>query len=202
MTAIAQAPALGCVVLAAGLSRRMGGEHKLLKAWRGRPLLDHALVAASASGLSAIVVVTGARGNEVADLASRRGLPAVHNAEFAEGMGSSIAAGVRALPPGLAGAFIALGDMPLVRPDDYVALAAAFDAADPAIICAPAHGGRRGHPVLFGRAHFEALAGLRGDAGAASIVKAAWRVVLVERPTNGVLADFDTPDSFEQHPMT
>lgn len=185
----------GAIVLAAGFSRRLPGENKLLKDYRGRPLLAHALDTVAALGLGDAVVVTGDEGHAVADLARRAGLRGVHNDAASGGMGHSIAAGVRALSDGLGGVFVVLGDMPEVTADDYARLAAAH-AGRPARVCVPVWDGRRGHPVLFGADHRGALAALTGDRGARRILRAASDLVSVPAASAGVLVDLDTSADF------
>jgi molybdenum cofactor cytidylyltransferase len=84
--------------------------------------------------------------------------------------------------------FVFLGDMPEVPHDLAAALAARL--ADGAEVAAPVHAGRRGHPVLFARACFPALAALSGDRGAQGLM-AERKAVLVETDTAGVLFDVD-----------
>ncbi|MBI3113561.1 MAG: NTP transferase domain-containing protein, partial [Rhodospirillales bacterium] len=107
------------------------------------------------------------------------------------GMGGSIGRGVAALPPAAA-AVILLGDMPEIVPATIRALIGAFAAAGKDI-CVPVAEERRGNPVLFGRAHFEALGSIHGDRGGKGIVAAnPSRVVEVAVTDPGVLADYDT----------
>ncbi len=192
----------GAVILAAGFSRRLRGENKLLKYYRGRPLLAHAVAAAQALGLADAVVVTRPDMPTVEKIAASAGLRCVTNPDAADGMGASLAAGVRALRPGLAGVFVALGDMPHVTVEDYRALAAAHEAQS-ARICVPVWDGRRGHPVLFGADYRGALAGSSGDTGARAVLADhAARVVAVPAASPGILTDLDTAEDFalEQPP--
>jgi molybdenum cofactor cytidylyltransferase len=183
------------ILLAAGFSRRMGGENKLLKPFRGRPLIAHALETVGGLGLGQLVVVLGRSAEAVAPLLPASAT-ATHNARAAEGMGTSLAAGAGALDPALAGAFVVLGDMPLVSRADYEALARAFRAQDGGAVCIPVHQGRRGHPVLFPARHFAALAACEGDSGARHILAdPATRLIEVEA-SSGMLIDFDDPESF------
>src|SRR5262245_33179721 len=104
---------LAAILLAAGFSRRMGGENKLLKPLGGRPLVAHAIDTVSKLGLGQMVVVLGQSAEALAPL-----LPgdatAVRNPRSAEGMGTSLATGAAALDAAMAGVFVVLGDMPLV----------------------------------------------------------------------------------------
>lgn len=183
------------MVLAAGFSRRLPGENKLLKAYRGRPLLANVLEAVANLGLGDVVVVTGDDREGVAVLAQGAGLRRVENADAASGMGSSIAAGARALREGLAGVFVVLGDMPEVTAEDYARLATAHEQR-PARICVPVWDGRRGHPVLFGAGYLADLAALTGDVGARGILRKAADVVSVPAASAGVLVDLDTEADF------
>jgi molybdenum cofactor cytidylyltransferase len=189
---------LAAVLLAAGFSRRMGGENKLLKPWRGRPLLAHAAEMAGGSGLAVAVGVIAPGDEAAAELLRANGVEAAFNARRAEGMASSIAAGVAAVARrDIDGAFILLGDMPLIGRDALAALAARFDPAAGPDIVAPACDGRRGHPVLFARRYFGSLQALGGDEGAASVIAAhPGLFAIVETGSPGVLRDFDLPSDF------
>ncbi|HBO0636754.1 TPA: nucleotidyltransferase family protein, partial [Pseudomonas aeruginosa] len=124
------------------------------------------------------------------------GLPAqqrlVHSLDASSGMGHSLAAGVAAARNSPARAIaVLLGDMPWIAADTLERLAA---MATPEAIVFPLYDGQRGHPVLFGRAFWDALAQLDGDQGARRVLLAhrpAWREVPCDDP--GVLRDVDTP---------
>jgi molybdenum cofactor cytidylyltransferase len=185
----------GAVILAAGLSRRMDGPNKLLQPWRGRPLIAHACATAASLNLRDCVVVTGRDALDIANLATAVGVRTVHNPAFADGLGSSIAAGASAISTGLLGIFIVLGDMPLIDREDYAGLAAAFAYGR---IIIPEYQGMRGHPVLFCASFRGKLQNLSGDEGARSIVNAHKTAVLDLALLNpGVLADFDKPQDFQ-----
>ncbi len=181
------------VVLAAGSASRFGGR-KLLADWNGAPLLHAALAAARAAAAAEILVVTGADSALVED-AARAFDPAirlVHAADHAEGMAASLRAGVAALGPDVAAAFVFLGDMPRVP---HAVLAPLADAvAAGATAAAPVFGGRRGNPVVLSRALFDQALALRGDTGARPILQGLGaRLALIESPDSGVLFDVDEP---------
>lgn len=187
---------LACVMLAAGRSSRMTAGHKLTTTWRGEPLIRHSLRAALDAALADIVVVTGCNAEAVE--AALDGMPVriVQNASFAEGMGSSIRTGIAALH-GVEGAFIALGDMPLVTAGDYRSLTESFAGHPAPGICVPVHEGRRGHPVLFPSILFPELRALEGDTGASGVLR-RHVALITEVPVSGpgVLIDFDTVEDF------
>jgi molybdenum cofactor cytidylyltransferase len=116
----------------------------------------------------------------------------VHAADHAEGMGASLRTGIAGLADDTAGAFVFLGDMPRVPHAVLAPLARALFAGAPA--AAPVFQGRRGNPVLLGRALFPDLLALTGDTGARAVLQMLGdRLALVEAPDDGVLFDVDAP---------
>jgi molybdenum cofactor cytidylyltransferase len=190
---------LAGVILAAGRSTRMGGPNKLLLPVDGQPMVRHAAEQAIAAGLAPVLVVTGHQAEEVR--AALAGLPVlfVHNPDFAQGLSTSVRAGISAVPPEAAGAMVVLGDMPRVGADVIGALIAAFSPDMGACAVVPVVGGKRGNPVLWSRGFFPALATLEGDAGARHVIGAhPDRVIEVPVEAEGVLLDVDTPDALAE----
>ncbi|RRQ22803.1 nucleotidyltransferase family protein [Thiohalobacter thiocyanaticus] len=176
------------ILLAAGQSRRFGTDKLLHPLPDGTPL---ALAAAKnlCLALPETVAVVAQADSAVAGLMRNAGIPVVVNAGAEDGMGTSIACGVRACDP-VAGWVIALADMPFIEPETIVRVAAAL--TDKQVIAAPAYVGRRGHPVGFGAGYYEALAQLVGDRGARGIVQEHRdRLHLVPTDDPGVLRDID-----------
>ncbi|MFI5530502.1 NTP transferase domain-containing protein [Kitasatospora sp. NPDC051853] len=179
------------LVLAAGGGRRLGGRPKALITRQGRPLLSHALGVVRAGGCAGAVVVLGAAAGEVRATVDTGASVLVDNPDWEGGMGSSLRAGLAALPPEATAALVMLVDTPGVTPAAVARLLAAHAAG--AELAAAAYGGRRGHPVLIGARHFaEAAAGAVGDAGARALL-AAHPVELVECGDVAVPDDLDTP---------
>ncbi len=188
---------IAAVLLAAGRSSRYGGagDTKLLLPWgpEGVPMAAAVAATLKAAGLGWIVAVLGHRADAVGAALAGRGVETVLNPDYADGLSSSIAAGVRAAPAGADGYLIALGDMPAVAAGTVSLVCRAFEAASPPAIVVPVHAGRRGHPVLFGRAYREELLGLSGDVGARRLFsRHAGRVVEAAVDDPGVLTDVDT----------
>ncbi len=117
-------------------------------------------------------------------------------ADAREGMGRSIACGIRAAPDA-DGWIVALGDMPLLAPSTVRSVLARLDAG--ASIVVPTCGGRRGHPVGFSARHGASLQKLAGDEGARRILF-EHRDAVVEVPVDdlGIHADVDTRDDAER----
>jgi molybdenum cofactor cytidylyltransferase len=183
---------IAAVVLAAGRSQRMG-ENKLLLEHRGEPLVRHAVRALLSSRARPIVVVTGHEGERVAAALAGEPVALVHNPDYADGLSTSLRAGIAALPPEVEGALICLGDMPLVLSRHVDALIAAFDPVG-APICAPVDArGRRGHPVLWARRYFAEMDRLSGDQGARGLLD-RYPVRAVPTGDLGVTTDVDTKE--------
>ncbi len=186
------------VLLAAGSSSRMRGRDKLLEDIQGEPLLRHCARIALGAQVDRVNVVLPP--NSQPRLAALRGLGVntVTCQDWQVGMSASIRAGLAAVSLDCDAVIIALADMPEITADHLDRLVAAFDPAAGREICrAISADGAPGHPVLFGRRFFEALAGLSGDRGARDVVQDA-ADFLIDVPTKGQGAsiDLDTPEEW------
>lgn len=191
-----ESPIIGAILLAAGTSRRMGDQHKLLADWNGRPLVAHAAAAITAAGLPPPLVVLGARAIAVRAALGDQPAHYVVAVDHAEGMSRSLRAGLAAVPADWAGVLVCLADMPRVQPRTIAALARALANAGDAAIAVPVMNGRRGNPVGWGRAHFPALTAIDGDGGGRLLLRQAGdRVVSVAALDSGIHDDIDTPES-------
>ncbi|MDE1938428.1 MAG: nucleotidyltransferase family protein [Alphaproteobacteria bacterium] len=188
-------PKIGAVVLAAGLSLRMGA-NKLLIPLAGKPLVRHAVEAAVASQAKPVIVVTGNSGEEVQKALRDLDVQFANNSDFSVGLSTSLKCGLRALPGDCAGAAILLADMPRVTPTLIDALIAAFAPERGRAICAPVANGRRGNPVLWARRFFPEILALEGDTGAKALLD-AHRDLVWEFPAmdDGPFFDIDTPEA-------
>lgn len=184
---------IGTVLLAAGCGTRFGASPKLLSPLDGKPLVRHAAQAALAADLGPVVAVVGHAGEGVRAALAGLPLTLVENPDYAEGLSTSLRAGLAALPETVAGALVLLGDMPRVGPDLLVQLAEAFRGAEVAAVV-PVRAGQRGNPVLLNRRLLaEGLAGLTGDRGAGPLLARRDDVLELTVEDPGVLVDVDTP---------
>jgi molybdenum cofactor cytidylyltransferase len=199
---------IAAVVLAAGRSSRYraaGGAEasKLVAMLDGKPLVRHVVEAALASSARPVVVVTGHAREAVEAALETLPVTFAHNADFASGLASSLKAGIAALPGGVAGALILLGDMPGVGPALLDRLIGAFTDNPNALAAAPVHAGRPGNPVLLASALFPEIARLEGDEGARRLIAEAdsgnetglSRVIEVAADSDAVTLDVDTPEA-------
>ena len=188
------APRIAAVVLAAGLSSRMG-ENKLLVEISGQPLIRHTVQAVLASHASPVIVVTGRDAEKVGYALSGLDVRLIKNDDFAKGLSTSLKSGVNAVPAESDGALIVLGDMPSVAPALLDTLIAAFNPAEGRAICVATHGGKRGNPVLWARRFFPEMMTIEGDVGAKHIIAANDELVCeVEASTDAPLVDIDTKE--------
>jgi molybdenum cofactor cytidylyltransferase len=196
------APRLGALLLAAGQSRRMGPDSKLLLPFPEKPMVSVTAEHLRMAGVFApILVVTGSRQAEVraALEASEAGpLTFVDAPNYAEGLSHSLIAGIQhALTLPLDGLLIALADMPLVAPEDLRALAAAFDPAAGRALIVPTVNGQRGNPTVWARDLWPEMLALTGDQGAKRLMdRFTDRLFELVCDNPGLLADLDTPEAY------
>ena len=123
-----------------------------------------------------------------------RDLLAVHNPNYAEGLSTSLKAGLRALPSYIDGVMVCLGDMPQVSADHLNRLIAAFNPLEGRAIVVPTFEGKRGNPVLWSAEFLSTMQALSGDQGAKPLfTEHADRLAEVEMADAAVLLDIDTP---------
>jgi molybdenum cofactor cytidylyltransferase len=189
---------IAAVVLGAGRSSRMGGPNKLLAQIAGRPLVRIVVEEALGSRARPVIVVTGHQRERLE--AALAGLPVkfVHNPNYAEGLGTSLKAGIAALPGDADGAIVCLGDMPQVDAALIDRLIGAFDPAMGALVVVPTIDGKRGNPVVWSRRFFPDLMTVEGDVGARHLI-GRYNEVVAEVALTGTaaLTDIDTPEALE-----
>jgi molybdenum cofactor cytidylyltransferase len=189
-----RAPRIAALVLAAGLSSRMGS-NKLLAEWRGKPLVRWTVESALASEAKPVIVVTGHESAKVEAALKGLDVRIVHNLHYAAGLSASLKAGVHAVPANCDGAIVLLGDMPEISPSLIDRMIAAFSPPDGRSICVAVHEQKRGNPVLWARQFFAKIEGLGGDTGARELVAAHEELVCDVEADGAVLRDIDTPDA-------
>ncbi|MCB2054034.1 MAG: molybdopterin-binding/glycosyltransferase family 2 protein [Geminicoccaceae bacterium] len=191
---------LAAVVLAAGQSRRMGPRNKLLIEVDGKHMVAHAVEAAREAGLDPIVLVTGHQAAAVEAAAGGPGVRVVHNDAYADGLSTSLKAGVAALPDDIDGALICLGDMPRVDAALIRRLVAMFKPTEGRAIVVPTFAGKRGNPVLWSTELLAEMQGLEGDVGAKHLIGLHEEAVVeVESGDGAGLLDIDTPEALDAY---
>ncbi len=191
-----KAQRIAAVVLAAGRSTRMGGPNKLLAEIGGRPLVRIAVEEALASRSRPVIVVTGHQRDKVEAALEGLDVQRVHNPDFADGLSTSVRAGLAAVPHDVVGAIVCLGDMPQVTAPLIDKLIGAFDPERGALVTVPVIDGKRGNPVVWARRFFSELMALDGDIGARHLI-GCYPEAVAEVPLTGTaaLVDVDTPEA-------
>jgi len=187
---------IAAVVLAAGLSRRMG-QAKLLMPVGGRAIVRYVVESVLAGGVDLVWVVTGPDVEPIAAALSGLEVQITVNPAPEDGQAGSLRAGIAALPASVDAVLVALGDQPSLAPSIIPALLAARRTT-PKLIVAPRYRDGQGNPVLFKREIFPELLRLTGDQGARPIIqKEPARVEWVELDLP-MPPDVDTPDDYEK----
>jgi molybdenum cofactor cytidylyltransferase len=189
-------PRVAAVILAAGQSRRMGPSNKLLADVAGKPMVVHVADAVQSSQARPVLAVVGHQADAVRAALAGHDIMFIDNPDYDEGISGSLKHGLRALPRGIDGAIICLGDMPRVTATQIDRLVAAFNPVEGRAICVPTFNGKRGNPVLFARRFFEEMESVSGDVGARHLIGEAPELVCeVAMEDRGVLLDIDTPEA-------
>jgi xanthine dehydrogenase accessory factor len=182
------------IVLAAGEATRFG-ECKQLVRLGSRTLLEHALENLRASKIDDVVVVLGANAEEIKAKTRFDRERVILNPDYAQGMSTSIQAGLRAIAADAV--LIVLADQPFVRPDTVDLLVDEYFRTRASVVI-PTFNGFRGNPVVIDKSLFPEMMNLRGDTGCRAIFgDHPDSIVKVPVDDAGVIADIDTQDQLQ-----
>lgn len=183
------------IVLAAGRSTRMGGPNKLLATLGGKPLVHHVVSSLLQSHADDIIVVTGHMAKEIEAALTGLDVNFVYNSDFANGLSTSLRAGIAAVSDTTDAALIALGDMPFVTPDAFNQMIDTYRQSDTIYATVATSNGKRGNPVLWSRRFFNDLKSIHGDTGARHLI--GKNEAMIEEVEIGKAAtlDLDTPEA-------
>ena len=200
MSSGADNPAVYGVLLAAGTSRRFGGDNKLLIEIDGTPLVRRVAERLLASRVAGVIVVTGFDAERIGEALSGLDIQFAENPDFADGLASSLRRGVAALPEAATGAMIVLADMPGLTPTLADRLLEAFAQAGGTRIVYPVDArARQGNPVIWPARYFARLQQLSGDAGAKQLIRQyADETQGVPIDDEAMLRDIDAPGDLER----
>ena len=140
------------ILLAAGESRRMGAQNKLLLPYNGKALVRHMIDQLRASDAAEVLIVIGHESDQLFRLLIDESPFLVLNPNYKQGMTTSIQAGVKAASLKAHGYMICLSDLPLITPAEYNQLIRTFEEKyqiDPKLILQPSLNDKRGNPVIF-----------------------------------------------------
>ena len=191
------APRVAAIVLAAGLSSRMGS-NKLLSDLNGRALIRRTIEQLAGAAIDQVIVVTGHQAAEVQYALKDLKVRFVHNADYAQGLSTSVKVGIAAAQE-FDASFVCLGDMPLIESADLNRMIAAFNMVEGRTLVVPVLGRKLGNPVLWGQDHFADLMALTGDRGARNLIEARRdQIIEIAVTHDGILLDADTPEALAE----
>lgn len=182
------------IVLAAGLSRRMGEFNKLLLHVGKDILLTHIVSACAAATDHPVTVVTGHQAQAVIDALAPAAVNVIHNSQFKEGQMTSVDAGLRGAPEART-YLIALGDQAFLTADDLRELLAAHHVQADGRITVPMVGAIRGNPIVMPAAQRALILADPVNLGCRKLTRTSPERVHQFRTTNhSFIADVDTPE--------
>jgi len=186
---------ISAILLAAGMSKRMMGENKLTKKFKGIALINHSVNNILHSDIDEIIVVLGFQKEVVEKIVNKNEkIKFVFNKDFESGMASSIKTGLNHLSKNTEAFFICLGDMPNVNSDIYNKLIK-FKNNNEIII--PTYNGQQGNPILFSKSIKNILTNVKGDMGAKKIIDMKKQKIFeLETRDQSIIQNYNTKDSF------
>jgi len=192
---------VAAILLAAGSSRRMGKENKLLLPFRGRPMIQHQVEEIQQSHLMDLTVVLGHDAEQVGAVLPSP-VKTVFNVNHLSGMTSSIQAGVEAVEQRVKGYMICLSDMPLLTTKDYKDIVDFFlKNIDkyPRLIVQPVYQQHRGHPVIFSSYYRKELLEHTEPEGCRKVIRKNKKEVRqLDMLQPNILKDIDTLSDYRQ----
>ncbi len=191
---------IGAIILAAGMSSRMG-KPKLLLPFKGLPLITYPHMLALQNALKPIVCVTGHYDEQMSSVLAPivPNITLHNNSYYESGMASSLKAGISAVYGKVDAVMIFLGDQPLVPNEVVQTIIAHYLASKEAgiKIVRPLFGHRLGHPILFDSSLFDEFDALQGDEGGKSIIQRHQNAVkLLQFPNSDWGKDIDTEEEY------
>jgi len=187
----------GAIILAAGMSSRMG-DFKIMLPWTDdRPILLHVIEKYIALSIDPIFVITGREANQVKTTVADLPVQCVFNPIFETGeILSSVKAGLHVLPDDVDAVFINPADMPRIPQSIIQSM---LEDHQPKRIVAPRYDGQRGHPILLDRAYFEPMLNLPDDGAPRDVIQAnKQHITFIDTADDGVIIDIDTPETYQR----
>ena len=185
------------IVLAAGLSSRMGAQ-KLLLPFGGKTVIAHIVDQLLASTVDEVYVVVGHHAERISAELSDRVVSILNNPNYKSGMLSSVRCGLRNLPEKCRDVMVVLGDQPSVTTELIDRMLKSFAATEKSILV-PLYKGRRGHPILFSSLYRDEILTQHGEVGLRGLLHGhSDDIFELAVPTASVLCDMDCPEDYRR----
>ena len=191
---------ISAVILAAGESRRMGTQNKLLLQIGSEVLIRKFVKSVCASAADAVLVVLGHEAEKIKAVLQDQALRFVKNTCYEKGMTTSIQSGVNAASMESVGLMICLADLPFAETSDFNRLIQAFTdfrRTESSLIIVPVFQGQRGNPVLFSAEFRDKLLAHNGEGCKGIVSKYPQSVREVSMENDNLLRDIDTPEDYK-----
>jgi len=160
---------ISAIILAAGLSSRMG-RNKLLLPLGKQSIIEHVVEIVSKSRVDEIIVVLGKDAKDIELVLDRFEIKTILNSDYVDGQSTSVKVGIKAINNRSEGALFFMGDQPMIKVEIINNIIDEFLNSDNSIIV-PTYNTKRGNPVLFGSRWFSDLNQVQGDKGGRDILK-------------------------------
>jgi molybdenum cofactor cytidylyltransferase len=190
---------IACFILAAGMSKRMGSENKLLKKYKNKIIINQTLKNHSESKLEKLNIIIGHDKESLKDTLKNFQIGVIENDTYMSGMLSSIKRINDYIDNEVTGIMISLADMPLVSSKDINSILDTFLLHDEKKICIPEFNGRLGNPIIIPLEIYKKIIqneNLLKDKGLKSTILDGKFDIVRARSSSGVLKDFDTQKDF------
>ena len=186
---------VSAILLAAGMSKRMDGDNKLVKNIKGKPLIIHSVNNILSSCVDELIIVVGHQHKNIEMLVAKNNkIKFVFNKDFPNGIASSIKVGLKKISKQTESFFICLADMPNVNKNIYNNMIK-FKKSNEIII--PTYKGQQGNPVLFSILMKDIIMNIDGDVGAKKIIEMNKdKIFNLETNDINVTVDFNTKENF------
>ena len=192
---------ISAIILAAGESKRMGAQNKLLLPFGEKTLIENIVDTVLASQVSEVIVVLGHESARIRDVLRNRKVRFAINLDFEEGMTTSIQTGVRTISPQAKGFMICLSDLLFIKVKEFNKLLHAFEkdlTKNEYSIVLPSFQGQRGNPVIFSVSYKSAILEHRGKNGCRGVIKQNPEHVFEQvMETANILKDIDTKEDYQ-----
>jgi len=188
---------ISAILLAAGKSKRLKGENKLIKNFKGKPLINHILSSLIKSKVNKIFIVAGYQNQKIKKIALKsKKITFVINSQYLKGISTSIKCGLKKISKKNIGFLIAHADMPLVSKTILNTLCSALKSKNKEIFI-PVYKKKVGNPLAFKYSMIKSLKKIKGDRGAKKLIRSnKSKVQLVKMKSKSILIDFDQLKDF------
>ena len=183
---------ISSILLAAGQSKRIQGENKLLKKYKKKYLINHILKSLIKSKVNKIIIVLGYENKKIKKIALKsKKIIFVVNSRYLKGISTSIKCGLKKISKKNIGFLIAHADMPLVSKTILNVLCSALKNKNKEIFI-PVYKKRIGNPLAFKYSMIKSLKKIKGDRGAKKLIRSnKSKIKLMKMKTKSILIDFD-----------